>query len=135
LKDAWISGVTDGEGSFSCSFLSNSTGFRFRYILTQKWEANKLVLEYILNLFNSILVKGSVEPHSVSNVWEIRINGIKNCKSLFTYFDEFTLKTKKINSYLKWKLLNSRLENKDHLNEKTRLELIEIAKHINKKAI
>lgn len=135
LKDAWISGITDGEGCFTCSFLSKSTGFRFRYILTQKWEANKLVLDYILNLFESTLVKGSVEPHSVSNVWEIRINGIKNCKGLFTYFDEYKLKTKKIDSYLKWKLLNSRLENKDHLNEKTRLELIEIAKHINKKAI
>lgn len=135
LKDAWISGITDGEGSFTCSFLINSTSFRIRFILTQKWEANKLVLEHILSLFNSIFAKGSVVPHSISNVWEIRINGIKNCKGLFTYFDEYTLITKKKESYLKWKLLNSRIENKDHLDKNTRLELVEIAKQINKKAI
>ena len=39
LKDGWISGITDSEGSFTCSLLSNSSAFRFRYILTQKWEA------------------------------------------------------------------------------------------------
>lgn len=35
--------ITD-EGSFSCSLLSNSSGFRFIYILTQKWVANKYVI-------------------------------------------------------------------------------------------
>jgi hypothetical protein len=132
LKDAWLSGITDGEGYFTCYLLSNSNNFRIRYILTQKWEVNKIVLEHILNFFNTISVKGSVEPHSVNNVWEIRINGIKNCKGLFFYFDEYTLKTKKFDSYLKWKELHYRLENKDHLNEKTRSELVEIAKNINK---
>ena len=50
LNDGWISGITDGEGCFTCSLLSNSSAYRFRYILTQKWEANKHVLEYIMNL-------------------------------------------------------------------------------------
>jgi LAGLIDADG endonuclease len=36
LKDAWISGITDAEGCFTCSILANSSGYRFRYILTQK---------------------------------------------------------------------------------------------------
>ncbi len=132
LKDAWISGITDGEGCFTCSLLSNSFAFRFRYILTQKWEANKLVLEYILSLFNQYLVEGSVVPHSVNNVWELIINGLKNCKGLFSYFEEYPLKTKKQESFLKWKLLHSRLVKKDHLNENTRLELIKFAKQINK---
>lgn len=95
LKDAWISGITDGEGCFTCSILSNSFAFRLRYILTQKWEANKPILEYILNLFNVYLVEGSVVPHSVNNVWELRINGVKNCKGLFNYFDQYMLLTKK----------------------------------------
>ena len=132
LKDGWISGITDGEGSFTCSLLSNSSAYRFRYILTQKWEANKFVLEHILNIFKEYLVKGSVVPHSISNVWEIRVNGVKNCKGLFTYFDEYSLITKKKNSYLKWKLLHSRLIKGDHLNDTTRLELIKMAKDINK---
>lgn len=135
LKDGWISGITDGEGSFTCSLLSNSSGYRFRYILTQKYEANKLVLEHILSIFGEYQVEGSVVPHSVNDVWEIRVNGVKNCKGIFIYFDEYSLITKKKYSYLKWKLLHSRLVKKDHLNDNTRLELIELAKQINKTTI
>jgi hypothetical protein len=130
LKDSWISGITDGEGSFTCSFFSKGLGYSFRYILTQKWEVNKLVLEHILSLFSPL--KGSVEPHSVKNVWEIRVNGVKNCKGLFSYFDKYPLMTKKRESYLKWKLLHFRIVIKDHLNPKTRLDLIELATQINK---
>lgn len=125
LKDGWLSGITDGEASFTCSLLSNSSAFRFRYILTQKWEANKYVLEHINNIFSEYLVKGSVVPHSsVKDVWELRINGLpclrhskKNCKGLFTYFDEYSLITKKKDSYLKWKLIHSKLARGDHLND------------------
>jgi len=133
LKDSWLTGITDGEGTFTCSLLSKGIGFRFRYILTQKWEADKFVLEHILGLFNTIEGSGAaVVPHSVNNVWEIRVNGIKNCKGLFTYFDKYSLITKKKESYLKWKLIHTRLDLKDHLNPKTRLELIEQVKQINK---
>ena len=98
LEDGWISGITDGEGSFTCSLLSNSLSYRFRFNLTQKWEANKPVLEHIINLFSQrtkYLYKRSVVPHSANNVWEIRINGVKNCKGLFTYFDEYNIINKK----------------------------------------
>lgn len=132
LKDGWISGITDGESSFTCSLLSNNTAFRIRYILTQKWEANKYVLEHIMNIFNKYYAKGSVVPHSVQNVWEFRVNGLKNCNGLFAYFDEFSLITKKKDSYLKWKLIHSRLVKGDHLKNETRLELINMAKQINK---
>jgi hypothetical protein len=135
LKDAWISGITDAEGCFTCSIMTNprsARGYRFRYILTQKWEANKFILEHILSIFSIYLVQGSVDPHFIDNVWELRVNGVKNCKGLFTYFDEFPLITKKNDSYLKWKLIHSRLVNLDHLKDSTRLELIELAKQINK---
>lgn len=135
LKDGWLSGITDGEGCFTASLLSNSINFRFRFILTQKWEVNKPVLEHILSLFDPMFVKGSVVPHSLNNVWELRVNGIKNCKGLFIYFDKYLLITKKKMSYFNWKILHSKLENKDHLNEKTRLECLKIAKIINKEVI
>lgn len=131
LNDGWLSGRTDGEGSFSCSLLSNSNAFRFRYILTQKWEANKYVFEHLVNLLSKQSIEGSVAPHHAGDIWEIRVNGLKNCKGLFTYFDNYTLKSKKKDSYLKWKSLYNRLVNKDHLNKDTRLELINLAKQIN----
>ena len=132
LYDGWLSGITDGEGSFTCSLLSNSSAFRFRFILTQKWEANKYVFEHLVNILNKSSIEGSVVAHHADNVWELRINGLKNCKGLFVYFDNYNLMSKKKDSYLKWKLLYSRLINKDHLNNDTRLELINLAKQINK---
>ncbi len=131
LNDAWISGITDGEGCFTCSILSK--GFRFRYILTQKWEANVIVLEHIKNIFNKVNAKGSLVPHHAENIWELRINGVKNCKEIFNYFDEFLLNTKKKKSFLKWKLIHERLVKGDHLNDETRLVLLNLSKEINKR--
>nr|AMX22259.1 LAGLIDADG endonuclease [Cryphonectria parasitica] len=132
LNDGWLSGITDGEGSFTCSLLSNSSAFRYRFILTQKWEANKHVFEHLLMILNKYSIEGSVVTHHADNVWELRINGLKNCKGLFIYFDNFNLMSKKKDSYLKWKSLYNKLVNKEHLNSDTRLELIKLAKQINK---
>jgi hypothetical protein len=132
LKDGWLSGIVDGEGCFTCSLLSNSTAYRFRFILTQKWEANKPVLEHINNIFSELSAKGSVVPHSIKDIWEIRINGVKNCEGLFTYFDKYNLITKKSESYSKWKIIHSKLVKKDHFNKNNRQELISLAKQINK---
>ena len=81
---------------------------------------------------NTLNIEGAVVPHSVPNVWELRINGIKNCKGLFNYFDQYKLLTKKRESYIKWQNICVRLSNKEHLNQDTRLELYNLSKQINK---
>lgn len=133
LNDAWLAGITDGEGCFTSSILSNGLAYRIRYILTQKWETNKSVLLDILNLYNTTKPIGTIEPHSISNVWEIRINGVKNCKILLPYFSKYSLQTKKKIAYDKWKQLLIRLEKGEHLSEVTRPLLKELSKKINKK--
>jgi hypothetical protein len=85
-----------------------------------------------MNLFALNSALGSIIPHSISNVWEYRINGLKNCKGLFSYLDKYSLHSKKRDSYNKWKTLFFRLEKKDHLNSDQRSELINLAKQINK---
>lgn len=129
LNDCWVLGFVDGEGCFTISFLSNSNGFRMSFLITQKWEVNKHVLEHILSLFNC---NGSVLSQKDSDYWDLKINGLKNCSNLFSYFDKFSLKTKKKDSYLKWKHIHSRLVLGDHLTDTTRQELIILAKQINK---
>jgi hypothetical protein len=132
LSDHWLAGITDGEGSFTCSILSNSsTAYRFRYILTQKHEANRYVLQHIVNLFKEINASGAVVNHSVETVFEVRVNGIKNCCNLFKYFDEHTLKSNKADSYRKWKQVSVRLVGKEHLDNVKRIELISLCKQIN----
>jgi hypothetical protein len=130
LNDAWISGISDGEGCFTCSLLSNSNAYRIRYILTQKWYSNKSILEYISTLFNQSIT--SVYPHSAKDVYELRFNGVKNITNLFPYFDKYSLQTKKKESYNKWKILCQRLEKGEHLNNISRKELIDLSKSINK---
>ena len=134
LKDAWLAGITDGEGSFTCSVLSNSSNaYRFRYILTQKHDANKEVLKHIITLFKGIGANGALTTHHVNAVFEIRVNGIKNCLNLFDYFDNFTLKTNKLNSYSKWKEVCYKIQSKEHLIPFKRIELIALCKEINEK--
>jgi LAGLIDADG endonuclease len=60
------------------------------------------------------------------------VNGVKNITNLFPYFDKYSLKTKKKESYLKWKILCQRLEKGEHLNNISRKELIDLSKSINK---
>ncbi|CAK7920264.1 putative LAGLIDADG endonuclease (mitochondrion) [[Candida] anglica] len=135
LKDNWLLGFTDGEGCFTCSMTNNGTmAYRVRFILTQKYEANKYVLEHMLNLFNmhnkTKKTLGMVLPHSASDCWEMRFNGLKNCKKMLFYFDENKLLTKS-NSYNKWKEMLNKMENGDHKDPMKRLELIKLSKLVN----
>jgi hypothetical protein len=127
LNNSWLSGFTDAEGCFTCS-ISEKADFSFNFNIAQKWEDNKYILDHLCLLFNA----GKVTKHSVENVYEYRIGGVKNCSNIFPYFDEYTLFTKKSSSYVKWKEVHKGLINKDHLNKEKLLELIEKARMINK---
>lgn len=111
LYNSWLAGFTDAEGCFSASMLSNSSTYKVRYIISQKYEVQKYVLEYILespkggkfldelfNVINNNKKCGSVVPHSVNNVFELRINGLKNCLIIMDYFDKHPLLTSKAES-------------------------------------
>lgn len=127
LNDAWFAGFTDGEGCFSCS-INEKKGFSFNFNISQKWEINLKILEHFSLLFKN----GIVSKHSVENVYEFRIGGIKNCKVIFPYFDKYILYTKKSLSYKLWKDIHNNFINKDHLDEFKRQEMIEKAKMMNK---
>lgn len=127
LNNSWIAGFTDAEGCFTCS-ISVKGDYSFNFNIAQKWEDNKYILNYICLLFNA----GKVSKHSVENVYEYRIGGVKNCQNIFPYFDKYTLFTKKSSSYILWKEIHKDLINKDHLNEEKLLKLIEKARMINK---
>jgi len=103
-------------------------GFSFNFNISQKWEINIKILEHFSLLFN----KGIVSKHSEENTYEFRIGGVNNCKAIFSYFDKYTLYTKKSLSYKLWKDIHNHLVNKDHLDGSKRQEMIEKAKMINK---
>lgn len=134
LNDYWICGFSDAESCFNVVLNNKSNKFQIRFILAQKWIINKTILDKILNLFSKSSIKpiGAVKEHSVDNVWVLRIQGLKNCQFLFDYFDNFILKTKKLEAYKDWKYLHSSFEKKDHLYLEKRIKLIAISKKLNK---
>lgn len=128
LQDHWLAGFTDAEGCFSLSLLSNSIGYRLRFLISQKWEVNKSVLLHISYIFGL----GTVSPHSAKDNWEFIVNGVKNTSHILPYFDTHVLYSKKKESYYLWKQLRIQLINGDHLNSDSRLEMVKLAKCINK---
>lgn len=134
LSDFWLSGFTDAEGCFSVTLNQNNNKFQIRFILAQKWFANKIVLDHIISLFSISISHevGYVNPHNADNVWELAIHGVVNCSYLFNYFDIYKLKTKKFKAYTTWKLLHSAFKNKEHLDFYKKDALLILVKSLNK---
>lgn len=133
LNSLWFTGFVDAEGCFNARLQTNNS-FTLRFDLTQKWSANKIILDHILDLFRIRynIVIGKVVTHTSPECWSIRIQGLENCKHLIDYFDNYSLKTKKRESFIKWKSLYNHFILKDHLNLEKKNEIINIIKSINK---
>nr|YP_009517219.1 LAGLIDADG homing endonuclease [Myochromella boudieri]AYE93149.1 LAGLIDADG homing endonuclease [Myochromella boudieri] len=128
LEDNWLLGLTDAEGCFNLSLLSNSKAYRLRFIISQKWDVNTIILQHI----SSILKVGDVSHHSLPNNWNYIVNGVKNTANIIPYFETHLLLSKKKESYNLWKQLRLQLINGDHLNDLSRVEMVKICKYINK---
>ena len=128
LANSWFAGFTDAEGCFSCSFLGTSNGFRIRYLIAQAHWINKPLLDSFIVLFGA----GVVRPHSVAGVYEYCISGYANTISCFAYFDTYPLRTRKAQSYAKWRQLHEAIGAKQHLDPEQRVVLKAIAATVNK---
>ena len=64
LYDSWLSGISDAEGCFSCSFLGNSNAYRFRFLLAQLGETNLPVLTHITTNSNRCCSSSSLSSRS-----------------------------------------------------------------------
>ena len=126
LYDFWLAGFTDAEGCFTCSFLSNSLAYRFRFIIAQKGILNLAVLQHI-----TTLIGGTVAPHHIPEVNQITVNGVRNMTGVFNYFDNHALLTKKARSYAIWKEIHLAIINKEHLVPESRALLKAKAATIN----
>jgi hypothetical protein len=125
--DTWVLGLTDSEGCFRCSLFGNRNAFRIRYVVSKKGLKNKEVLNYLAQFFGI----GNVFPHSKPGFFEYRVESLGSCAQVFWYFDQFELKTKKLQSYHMWREVHGMLVNKLHLNPVTRWKVKALTAQIN----
>ena len=162
LNDNWLIGFIDSEGLFTISILNNSnlsSAYKIKFILIQKHEVNKYILEHILHIFNELYNKidklpnispprgmrsnpagglkdkelGKVVPHSCKDVWELSINGLSNCLFIMNYLDKFPLNSNKILRYKKFKEILIDINKKDHLISDKKKKIKELCILINNK--
>lgn len=134
LNDYWLSGYLDAQGNFIVSIpINNLLNYKIKYLLSLKYLINKYILQYILNLFNikyNINIGYINNNINIKNIWELKINELDNCLLIKEYFNNYQLKTNKLNSYNKFiNILNIIKDNKHITN---RIDIKNIAKIINK---
>ena len=122
-----MSGFTDAEGCFTVSFLSNSNAFRLRYIISQKGDINIPILSHLILLFKA----GNLEGHSQKGNYSYILSDIKAYYNIYSYFENFPLKSKKAISYNLWKEIHLKITKKEHLDLEERKDLIDLAKKVN----
>lgn len=128
LEDSWFSGFIDAEGSFFVSFSKKTYRFNFRFKVGQKGD-NLLCLQ-LKQLFNDNK-SCSVLYYKKHDFYQFQIDSLKGAYMIFSYLKNFPLKTKKSQSYFKWKKIHQKLLNKSHLQPQKRIKLIIEASKIN----
>lgn len=126
LKDAWLAGFTDSEGCFSVSIYGHNR-YNILFDLAQKGEENKEILELFVTLFNV----GKIYKHSNKFTYYYRVNGLSDTAKLFNYFNTYELRTKKLKSYILWKDLHKKINDKQHLDLTLRYSLKVLASKVN----
>lgn len=115
LQDAWISGFTDAEGCFNVTVTANkrySLGYviKLRFILDQNDELGLNKIKLLINTGKVTLRANSV------NHYRYTITGFSSFYYLNNYLNNFPLKTKKLESFIKWNEIYNMILNKEHLS-------------------
>lgn len=139
LNPNWISGIFDGDGSFSYSIIKHPYGpLGWRVIIScglvaKKTNANLEMLNEINKFFGNI---GSISLENSKNVYRLRFTGIAKCLTVKAHFDNYPLLTYKLVHYQLWsKVLNILAHpSKVHLTKKGLNEIVSLKQH-NKRGI
>jgi hypothetical protein len=127
LDNAWLSGFSDSEGCFTISVIKRSETYNqvhVRYILSQKGE---------LELMSKIaeMLNGKVSHLKSYNGYNMTVN-LSKLSKVISYFNRYSLKTKKYIDYFNWLKAYKLVINKDHFNEDGLNRVKDLMNKINK---
>lgn len=135
LNDAWISGLIDAEGCFNITIFKKKAmvlGYqvKLRFMIDQKDSLNNML--YLKDLMNLILTHRKLPKNKInSSMHRIETNSFVKVPLIIGYLDEFSLKTKKKESFYKWKQIYKMIFNKEHLTEDGLKTIRNISKQVN----
>jgi LAGLIDADG endonuclease len=134
LKDGWISGLIDAEGCFNVTLLKKKAmvlGYqlKLRFMIDQKNSLNTMI--YLKDLLNLILTHRKLKDGNTNKIDRIESNSFIKVPLIIDYLNNFSLKTKKIDSFNKWKEIYYMVLNKEHLNKDGLDKIRKLSKQIN----
>ena len=135
---SWISGFTDGEGSFVVSVIKNPTT-RFgkqifpEFVITQGAKSLK-ALESIKEFFDcgSIVLNKRYDNHH-EHLYRYCVRSISELENvIIPFFDKFPLRTYKQNDFVLFKKITKMMSRKQHLNEDGWNSILKLASKTNR---
>ena len=133
LKDAWISGLIDAEGCFNVTLFKRkamSLGYqvKLRFMIDQKDSLNTMI--YLKDLLNLNLT-WKLKSNDINKMCRVESNSFIKVSTIINYLNNFSLKTKKMDSFNKWKEVYCMVLNKEHLDLYGLHKIRKLSKEIN----
>ena len=129
----WVTGFTDGEGTFYVGINKNSTmPIGYQVLPEFRIVQHKRDLKVLYSLKNFFSV-GTVRVNH-DDRYELRIRSIEHLnKIVIPHFEKYELVTQKKFNFIKFKKIINLINNQKHLTQEGLVEIIEIACQMNRK--
>lgn len=126
LTNAWLAGFSDAEGCFSVSVVKQSESYNqvfVRYILSQKGE-----LELMTKIAE--MLNGKISYLKSYEGYNMTVN-LSKLHKVISYFNKYSLKTKKYIYYSNWLKVYKLVINKEHFHENGLNQIKDLMNQIN----
>ncbi|RPB17845.1 homing endonuclease, partial [Terfezia boudieri ATCC MYA-4762] len=131
LNPWFVTGFTDGEGSFGIYFSKSSQyqlGYQLKYEFTiALHKKDRGLLENIKLSFNAV---GAIHRHGEESV-HYRVSSMKDLSVILNHFDKHLLITQKRADYLLFKRVLELVQRKEHLTSDGFHEILSIKAAMN----
>lgn len=126
----WLSGFTDGDGSFSIKLTTrknNKIQVELHFRLTQHIRD-----AYLLRVITEYLGCGKVYIRSNGLACDLEVHNFPdNMDKIIPFFTKYPLETKKLKDFKDFTLVAELIQNRDHLTPEGLAKIIEIKSNTN----
>lgn len=135
---SWLSGFTDGEGSFLVSFTKNAS-FNLKLEVRPSFSIGQgnhrtsyKSQTHILNRIESYFKCGSIRKYKRYGIMKYEVQKLSNlCDIIIPHFEKYPLLTQKKEDFTKFKEICLMMRSNHHRNEQGLKQIIDLACDMN----